>query len=139
MQGYSECTRILQTPTTRQRIPVMIQVNSLTCTNSDWLTLCPDMAFLPRFLAKYVCDRFDCDHPQVVPDPSGKSSHREIVDLVHMVQDVPANKRHNNFSGMTYNLLHKFKQHLNCNTHHVLFFLWLDWRLSVFSVTRRNA
>ena len=81
IQGYSECTRILQTPTTRQRIPVMIQVNSLTGTNSKWLTLCPDMAFLPRFLAKYVCGRFHCSHPQLVPDPSGKLSHREIEDL----------------------------------------------------------
>jgi len=82
IQGYSECTRILQTPTTRQRIPVMIQVNSLTGTNSEWLTLCANMAFLPRFLAKYVCDRFHCSHPQLVSDPSGKLSYREIADLV---------------------------------------------------------
>jgi len=89
IQGYSECTRLFQTPTTRQRIPVMIQVNSLTGTDSEWLILCPDMAFLPRFLAKYVCDRFHCSHPQLVPDPSGKLSYREIADLVHMVQVVP--------------------------------------------------
>jgi len=59
----------------------MIYVNSLTGTNSEWLTLCPDMAFLPLFLAKYVCDRFHSTHPQLVPDPSGKLSHREIADL----------------------------------------------------------
>jgi len=86
IQGYAECTRILETPTTRQRIPVIIQVNSLAGSTSEWLTLCPEMAFLPRFLAKYVCDRFHSAHPQVVPDPSGKLSHKEIADLVNMVQ-----------------------------------------------------
>jgi len=65
---------------------VIIQVNSLAGSNSEWLTLCPEMAFLPRFLAKYVCDRFHSAHPQVVPDPSGKLSHKEIADLVNMVQ-----------------------------------------------------
>jgi len=42
VQGYAECTRILETPTTRpvQRIPVVIKVNSLTGSNSEWPTAC---------------------------------------------------------------------------------------------------
>jgi len=44
------------------------------------------MAFLPRFLAKYVCDRFHSAHLQRVPDPSGKLFHREIADLVNIFQ-----------------------------------------------------
>jgi len=43
------------------------------------------MAFLPRFLAKYVCNRFHCSHPQLVLDPSGKLSYREIVNMVQVV------------------------------------------------------
>ena len=85
IQGCAECTCILETPTTRQRIPLMIQVNSLMGTNSKWLTLCPDTTFLPRFLAKYVCDNFHCTHPQLVPDPSQKLYYREIADLVQFV------------------------------------------------------
>jgi len=46
------------------------------------------MEFLPRFLAKHVCDRFHSTHPQRVPDPSEKLSHREIADLVKILNMV---------------------------------------------------
>ena len=87
IQGYAGCTHILETPTTRpaQRILVVVQVNSLTGSNSGWLALCPNLGFLPRFLARYVCNRFHSTHLQLVPHPSGKLFNREIADLVQVV------------------------------------------------------
>ena len=80
--------------TTRKskRNVVILQVNSLVGTNSEWLGLCPDLVHLPRFLAKYVGARFHASHPQKVPDPNGLLAHREIATMVNMVQVVSSTR-----------------------------------------------
>jgi len=71
----------------------VVQVNSLSGPNSEWLKLCSDVQHLPRFLTKYTCARFHASHPQLVPDPVGLLSHQEITQVVNMVQIVAP--RHN--------------------------------------------
>jgi len=91
---FARCSRHLEVATTRklERNVVILQVNSLVGTNSEWLGLCPDLVHLPRFLAKYVGARFHVSHPQQVPDPNGLLAHREIATMVNMVQVVSSTR-----------------------------------------------
>ena len=76
------------------RSNLVVQVNSLCGPNSEWLKLCADLQHLPRFLAKYTCERFHVSHPQLVPDPVGLLSHQEITEVVNMVQVVAPRNNH---------------------------------------------
>jgi len=75
---FAKCSRHLEVPTVcrLERSNLVVQVNSLSGPNSEWLKLCPDLQHLPRFLVKYACARFHASHPQLVPDPVGLLSHQ---------------------------------------------------------------
>ena len=87
---FAKCSRHLEVLTVRklERSHLVVQVNSLSRLNLEWLKLCPDLLHLPRFLAKYTCARFHASHLQVVPDPVGLLSHLEITQMVNMVHVV---------------------------------------------------
>ena len=73
MQDHARCVGHLEIPATRSdtRGRIHIRVKSPSGPNSEWIQKCPDLVHLPRFLAKYVCDRYHRTHPNLVPDPTG--------------------------------------------------------------------
>jgi len=91
---FVRCSHHLEVATTRksERNVMILQVNSLVGTNSEWLGLCPDLVHLPRLLAKCIGARFHASHPQKVPDQNGLVAHREIANMVNIVQVVSSTR-----------------------------------------------